>query len=571
MTDYRIEHLPFVGEVIQTWGMAEPEGDDWPVVYTISADSEIYIGETVNAATRLQQHLHSPSKKHLKRVQIILNDKFNKSVCLDLESHLIKYFAADGTHRVLNGNAGISDSNYFNRESYRDGFRELFDMLVKEGLLSRSIPEIVNSNLFKFSPFKALNSEQAVAVSAVLERLLEQLSKGSKSQLVIQGDPGTGKTVVAIYLIKLLLDIPKMTALEAMENDSIFADFFEQDSRDALKDLKVGLVVPQQSLRKTIGDVFAQTPGLSRKMILTPFDVGKNDEYYDLLIVDEAHRLGQRANQSSGPQNKQFIDINMKLFGNDSKSHTQLDWLRAKSNHQLLLLDTAQSVRPADLPTSTTEQLLTSAGDKNNLFRLASQMRVTGGQDYIDFVQDLLSSKNISPRAFGNYDFKFFDSFAEMRSALKLKDEEFGLGRLLAGFAWPWKTKNNPQAIDIEIEGVDMVWNQTATDWINSPNSEDEVGSIHTIQGYDLNYAGVIIGKDLRFNPTTKSLYFDRDNYYDVKGRENNPTLGITYSDEDILKFVINIYRVLLTRGIRGTYVYICDENLRQHFRNLGL
>lgn len=571
MTDYRIEHLPFVGEVIQTWGMAEPEGDDWPVVYTISADSEIYVGETANAATRLQQHLQSPTKKHLKRVQIILNETFNKSVCLDLESHLIKYFAADGTHRVLNGNSGISDSNYFNRDSYREGFNELFNMLVEEGLLSRSIPEIVNSNLFKFSPFKALNSEQAVAVSAILEKLLDQLAVDAKSQLVIQGDPGTGKTVVAIYLIKLLMDIPRMSALEAAENDSIFADFFEQKSREILRDLKVALVVPQQSLRKTIGDVFEQTPGLSRKMIVTPFDVGKGDEYYDLLIVDEAHRLGQRANQSSGPQNKQFKDINLKLFGDDLKHHTQLDWLRAKSKHQLLMLDTAQSIRPADLPHKATQELIDSSESDGNLFRLSSQMRVTGGEDYLAFVKNLLDDKDVAVGDFGNYDFRFFESFSEMRDELKKKDAQFGLGRLLAGFAWPWKTKSDKSAVDIEIEGFNLVWNQTATDWINSPNSEDEVGSIHTIQGYDLNYAGVIIGKDLRYDPVARQIYFDRENYFDVKGRENNPTLGIKYSDEDILQFVKNIYRVLLTRGIKGTYVYVCDEELRKHFKALSI
>jgi DUF2075 family protein len=105
----------------------------------------------------------------------------------------------------------------------------------------------------------------------------------------------------------------------------------------------------------------------------------------------------------------------------------------------------------------------------------------------------------------------------------------------------------------------EMRWNTTTTDWINSPKSVEEVGSIHTVQGYDLNYVGVIIGNDLRYDPAAGKLVFDRTNYHDKKGRENNPKLGIKYTDEDLLEYVKNIYSVLLTRGIRGTYVYICD------------
>jgi DUF2075 family protein len=96
----------------------------------------------------------------------------------------------------------------------------------------------------------------------------------------------------------------------------------------------------------------------------------------------------------------------------------------------------------------------------------------------------------------------------------------------------------------------------------------NEVGSIHTVQGYDLNYAGVIIGPDIGYDDVTGRLVFNRDSYFDKKGKENNRRLGITYSDEDLVEFVKNIYRVLLTRGIRGTYVYICDQSLRAKFRS---
>jgi len=564
MTGYNIDSFPFKSEAVTSWGLNNERSDNWPVVYTLSSEGEIYVGETINAEARLGQHLNSTSKKSLRHVQIIFNDTFNKSVCLDLESHLIRYFAADGKHRVLNANAGISDANYFNRDEYRKSFKELFDTLVEKGMLSRSIPEIVNSNLFKFSPFKALNSDQAIAVSALLEKLIGDIESGSGSTLVIQGDPGTGKTIVAIYLMKLLRDIASMSGDELLEEDSIFSEFFTESNRNLLKSLRIGLVVPQQSLRTTLQRVFKQTPGLSKNMVLTPFEVGESMEKFDLLIVDESHRLGQRANQSSAGLNKKFLDINKKLFGEDDKTKTQLDWVVTQSKFQVLLLDTEQAIKPADLPLATTNQLIHNARAQRALFKLTSQMRVAGGNSYLDFVKKLFTSDPAPASSFQNYDFRVYDDFNLMRSDIMRLEQEQGLSRLVAGYAWPWNTKKNPSAWDIEIQGTKLRWNQQLVDWVNSPTSINEVGSIHTIQGYDLNYAGVVIGNDLQFDPLTKTFKFNRDSYFDAKGKENNPAKGLKYSDEELLQFVINIYKVLMTRGIRGTFVYAADEGLRK-------
>ena len=569
MTNFRIERLPFDADALGVWAKTDQRNNNWPVVYTLSAENEIYVGETTNVANRLHQHLAVPERKDLKRVRIVFNDTFNKSVCLDLESHLIRYFHADGNYQVLNRNYGITDADYFERDKYRETFDELFDELFREGLLTRSIPDIINSNLFKFSPFKALNTDQAVAVESLLELFFVDLEAGRGRSIVVQGDPGTGKTIVAIYVMKLLLDIAKSDQDEMLDRDTLFANFFDGDYRKLLQDFRVGLVIPQQSLRKTIQAVFAKTPGLERTMVLTPFEVGESAEPFDLLIVDEAHRLGQRANQPSAAQNAKFTTINEALFGEDRSNITQLDWIRAQSRHQLYLIDSSQSVKPADLPKKDLDELVAQARSEESYFRLASQMRITGGSDYIDFIGHLLEGEQPGPETFGTYDFRLFDDVGAMRDAISEKDQEFGLCRLIAGYAWPWVSKNNPEAHDIVIHGVKFTWNRTATDWINSPTSLEEVGSIHTVQGYDLNYAGVIIGPDLGFDPKTGQMVFHRENYHDKKGKENNPRLGIVYSDDDLLDYVKNIYRVLLTRGIRGTYVYVVDDALRDHLRPL--
>lgn len=567
MTDFRVERIPFTASSIDTWQKADRVHNNWPVVYTISNKKQIYIGETVNAANRMHQHLSTAQRKHLERVQIILSERFNKSVCLDLESHLIRYFAADEQFEVLNGNSGISESDYFQREQYRKSFDEIFEKLYEEGWLTRRVPDLVNSNLFKYSPFKALNSDQAIALTGILKRLLVDLDQKEGTELVIQGDPGTGKTIVAIYLVKLLRDIALHLPDEVAGLDSVFAEYFTEFNKDLVMDYRLGLVIPQQSLRQTVQKVFAKTPGLNKDMILSPFDVGKDPGAWDLLVVDEAHRLGIRANQASAMQNKQFKEINQTLFGQDSLEKTQLDWIRQQSRSRILLIDAAQSIKPADLPKDQVERLVSRARVSGGYFHLASQMRVNGGSDYIEFVQQLLSEEPQRNPGFGTYDLRFFESFQGMQSEMHKRDQEHGLSRLVAGFAWPWNSKKNKTSFDIEIEGEKLFWNRTATDWVSSKTSAEEVGSIHTIQGYDLNYAGVIIGSDLSYDDKSGRVVFNRDNYFDVKGRENNDKLGIEYNDGDIRQYVLNIYRVLLTRGILGTYVYVHDPALRDHLR----
>jgi DUF2075 family protein len=565
MTDFRLESFPFTGEAVRVWADSEALNADWPVVYTINNEQEIYIGETVNAASRMHQHLSVPERKNLKSVQIIKNSRFNKSACLDLESHLIRYFAADNKYKVLNGNLGITESNYFDREKYRESFREVFDLLFQKGYLTRPIPEIVNSDLFKYSPFKSLNTEQATALTGIMERLFSDIDANRDDEIVIQGDPGTGKTIVAIYLVKLLSDIGKFLPDEISGQDSIFSEYFTEHNSQHLSDLKIGFVIPQQSLRKTVQKVFASIPGLNKSMVMSQFEVGASSMEFDLLVVDETHRLGQRANQSSAAQNIQFREINKKLFGVDDPKRTQLDWIRAKSKRRILLVDAQQSVKPGDLPQSTLSTLQEAAIRRDAFFRLSSQMRVEGGNDYVEFVGSLFSEKPMKSKGFGKYDLQFFERFEDMVSAINNREQEIGLSRLVAGYAWDWVSKKDKTKYDIEIEGFKLFWNRASVDWINSKTSAEEVGGIHTVQGYDLNYAGVIIGADLKFDSESQRIVFDRDSYFDTKGKENNDVLGLKYSDEDILQFVVNIYRVLLTRGIKGTYVYVVDPHLRNY------
>ncbi|MEI7623890.1 MAG: DNA/RNA helicase domain-containing protein [Actinomycetes bacterium] len=569
MTNFEIRSIPFDRENLSVWSPLDQRHSNWPVVYMLHDRTQIYVGETLNAEARLKQHLDVAERSLLDEALVIIDESYNKSVCLDLESHLIRLFSGDGVFSVLNRNIGITDADYFERSHYQGRFAEVFEELRSQGLFSRSVPEIENSDLFKYSPYKALSQDQAIAVEEILEALFENVQVGTRSMSVIQGEPGTGKTVIGIFMLKLLRDIANHRSQDFIDEDALFSGLFTTKFADLAREMKIGLVIPQQSLRESVQQVFKRTPGLSDRAVrvMSAFEVGASSELFDLIVVDEAHRLGQRANQSSAALNRKFSDINLQIFGDDDPSHDQLDWIKAKSEHQILLLDTEQSVRPADLPLELTYQLIQSAKAEKRWHPLHSQMRLRASGDYVNYVRQVLAGLQATRESFADYDLRFFDDANEMYQELESREKEFGLCRLIAGYAWEWRSRKNPNQFDFEFDGLKLRWNSTTRDWVTSPNAFHEVGSIHTIQGYDLNYAGVIIGSDLVFDAETSLIKIDRSSYFDAKGKENNRVLGLRYSDDDLLRYITNIYGVLLTRGIRGTYIHVRDPELRRFLK----
>ncbi|MCS6567422.1 DUF2075 domain-containing protein [Curtobacterium flaccumfaciens pv. flaccumfaciens] len=566
MTASDIAVLDFTATSLGRFAEIEPRTVNWPVVYVIDDEEagRAYVGETLNTSGRMRQHLRTRGAL-LRRVRLIIDETFNKSVCLDLESQLIAWLNADQKYQLLNSNAGIVGAQYYDRISYQETFKKIFAQLREDGLFEQSLEDLENSEIFKLSPFKALNADQTRVVLRVVEDLFHDVENSVSETVIVRGEPGTGKTVLGVYLIKLLRDIIDGTDFDG-ERESLFATFLSNEYQTILgMGFRIGLVVPQQALRRSLQRVFESTPGLAPEMVLSPFDVGKADVGWDLLVVDEAHRLGRRSNQSSGVQNRAFSEINQKLLGDDDQRHTQLDWIVAQSTHRVLLLDPEQSVRPADLSARIQRSLVRDARDTDRFHPLTTQMRVAAGSDYVGFVRSVLRGERPSPPDLGDYDLRLFDDLGGMHAAIKRMDRRFGLARLVAGFAWEWKSKKDRGAVDIALDGIELQWNRTDKDWITSPGAVDQVGSIHTVQGYDLNYAGVIIGPDLKLDPDSRQIVFSRADYHDKKGKQNLPKLGVVLTDDDILRYVTNVYSVLLTRGIRGTYVYVVDPLLREH------
>lgn len=186
-------------------------------------------------------------------------------------------------------------------------------------------------------------------------------------------------------------------------------------------------------------------------------------------------------------------------------------------------------------------------------------MRVKGGNDYIEMVTDLLNGEAVAKTAFDNYEFKIVSDFKVFNELLYEKEKEFGLSRMAAGYAWDWNSKKDKSKYDIDIDGIKKQWNHCTEGWVHSENAINEIGCIHSTQGYDLNYAFIIMGKEIGYDKENKCIVVRQENYYDKNGKK-------TASYEELLEYIKHIYYVLMTRGIRGTYLYICDSDLRDYF-----
>lgn len=499
-------------------------GKNWPVVYVIEDKKEVYIGQTTNIFHRIKQHYDCAERRKLDDIHVITDEEFNVSANLDIESWLIQYMSGDGKYFIQNKTYGLKNHNYYDKAKYQAKFEIIWEKLRRMRIVDNTLLDIRNSDLFKYSPYKALTDNQIFVVEEIYKEIIKNPTQ--KKTFIVEGVAGTGKTVIATFLLKYLKESKKLGSLN------------------------VGLVLPMTPIRNTIKKVFSKIKGLKAKMVIGPADVLKNK--YDILIVDEAHRLHR-------PKNIVNIGSHYKcneILGIDKKAGTELDWILKSSCIQILFYDKNQRVHPSCIEEEDVR------GISEKVFTLKEQMRVDGGEKYINFINSVFDSYPNSDCAFKDYDFKIYNDLEKMIFDIKEKDKKDGLSRILAGYSWPWKTKNKSNSLDYDIliDGIKLKWNSQIRNWVNSPNSVDEVGCIHTIQGYGLNYAGVIIGPEIYYDVFDKKIKIDKDKYFDINGKKGVADL------KELELYIINIYKTLLTRGIKGTYIFIVDKNLRDYF-----
>ncbi|NHM15036.1 DUF2075 domain-containing protein [Xiamenia xianingshaonis] len=515
---------------------------DWPVVYILANDREAYVGQTTSAATRINQHGANVEKQDFESVNIIYHDEFNASVVTDYEHRLIGLMHADGRYRLTNKNDGMTETSYFSKGEYAAMFEDLWEELRKLELADHSIADIEETEVFKYSPYKGLTVDQRVALDAILAAIRDGIE--DSKPIVVEGMPGTGKTVLAIYLLKMLKDDP------------------------AYKGLNVRIVEPVTSLRETLRKSLRNVGGLDPGDVIAPTDLVKPEMGYspdggkcfDIVLVDEAHKLKRRKNL--GTQFGNYDRVTRELGLADDA--TQMDWVIAQAKLPVFFYDPLQSIGPSCLGMSAMRSALGGALD--DPIELYSQMRVKGGRAYLDYVRAILDAGEPEFETFGEYDFVLHKNFADFVDSFERDCGKHELSRMVAGYAWKWESNpkkcKDPAVRDIVIDGIGLKWNCTYDNWVvkgaEDPRIAHEVGCIHSTQGYDLSYAYVIIGNDLAYDPETGTLVADKANYYDRNGYA-------TASREELDQYIKNIYYVLLTRGVLGTHVYAVNPEMRQY------
>lgn len=565
----KIEQYSFDENGINNLKINSKHGVDWPVVYILSGNKEAYVGETQNVYDRMKQHFSNKKRKNLTKINLMQSDSFNKSAILDIENMLITHMHADGKFILQNSNGGQSKlHNYYQRSEYQNVFTEIWDKLKKLNLVEHSLFEVENSEIFKFSPYKELTNDQYIVVEELLKLYSQAMQGTSRMDVIVNGGAGTGKSLIAIYFLNMIANI--------LNNDYDFSDteqYIDDESflnrADLIKAIKtygndkIGFVIAVPSFKDTVKKVFKSIKELRHIHVISPSEASRGD--YDVLIVDEAHRLKRRHKLT----NYGTHDNVNKSLGLPADS-TELDWLKFKAKKMLILFyDGIQSIKESDVSKEDFDKI--NSDDYTHKLFLNTQLRVKGGDEYIDFARSLFSNSPVKYKSQKGYDLKVYDDCYEMFEAIKSKNIEYkGLCRMLAGFSFYWRKKARDkknikynQNYDFEIDGHYYCWNEdfNASDFITNDKNIEKIGCIYTSQGHDLNYAGVIFGEDISYNPETKQIMYHPDKFIDTYSKSSDINKTINN--------IINAYLVLLTRGVYGTYIYAVDKNLREYINSL--
>ncbi|MHA2788195.1 DNA/RNA helicase domain-containing protein [Corynebacterium sp. S7] len=579
---------------------------NYPTVYVVyhrSKDSyRVYVGETNDIAQRTKTHLTSdprlvdlrqedidkvlllPENFDAKLVQsakwkafrdndstilVIGHTLFNKSMTLDIEDRLMLFLSSvddvesAGANSVkINNSRRNVQTEYFTQEFVNQAFQEIWRKLRDHDPelfpLERMIRE---SALFKASPFHQLNEQQVGAKVQILDAVDNALTVDEfdrdqeESQLIlVKGGAGTGKTVLL---------------------SSVFYDLFQaRESDDSLgetDDFEAYLLVNHDE-QVTVYTQIAEKLGLGNKknprvMKPTKFINDRQDsgKIADVVLIDEAHLLWTQGKQSYRGEN-QLVDI----LGLARVVIAVFDPMQVLAGNQYW--------QDEDL-----EALEIRAGD-GNIIELSEQMRIDSDGPAEDWITEFVQNGTINPIPTNDkYKIEVFNSPQELHAKIQKKSDpseesevEKGLSRLIATYDWRFSSgKTRPEdsdTWDVTIDSFRLPWNNQGDygrggknlSWAEREQTVDEVGSIFTVQGFDLNYAGVIIGPSVKYR--NGQIIFDADasENPNVKNQRTLVVDGETVKKDVSQGLLKNQLNVLMTRGVRGMGIYAVDDELRK-------
>ena len=375
-----------------------------------------------------------------------------------------------------------------------------------------------------------LLDDQAVVFDLCKKYMAQCRKDMQKRTIIIQGGPGTGKSVLAVNLLKEFL-LKNNNACYCTKNSA-----------------------PREAYQKLLAKSNYKAMVNIKQLFRSPFGLcNLTSNFYDCLIVDETHRLVK------------------KMYG-DWKGENQVKECINASLFTVFLLDEDQQITKKDIGSvEEIKKWATELGSEvimNEDTVLQSQFRCNGSDQYIQLINNILQigkPMDIDLKEL-NFDIRVFDDPNELRDTLRELNKINNKARMVAGYCYDWNVKHNRGEYDIYLEnGFKAKWNlENDKIWAINPNSFEEVGCIHTAQGLEFDYIGVLIGNDLRFDKASGKIITDR-----TKISKDDKSSGIRSAKDDVAERLIkNTYKTLLTRGQKGCFIYCEDKALANYIRS---
>lgn len=378
---------------------------------------------------------------------------------------------------------------------------------------------------------------QKIVYEYALRTAIDTVESSTKNVMIVRGGPGTGKSVLAINLL-----------VELIKRD--MSCFYV--TKNAAPRHVYSVKLKGKYTQKYINHLF-QGSGVF---------VDENANTFDCLVVDEAHRLNAKSGRYQ------------------NKGENQIKEIINASKFSIFFIDENQRVTLKDIGSEDLiRQFANELGASVSVYDLDSQFRCNGSDGYLAWLDNVLEIRNTANYDIDgfDYDFRVFDDPNEMREAIIEKNKINNKSRIVAGYCWDWikEGKNEPGVYDITIPEYNfaMSWNLNNTStWAIDKDSVNEAGCIHTCQGLEFDYVGVIIGDDLRYEnghvitDYTKRAKTDQS----LKGIKRIAEINGVEKAREVTDLIIkNTYKTLLTRGMKGCYVYCNDKDLGKYFKNL--
>jgi DUF2075 family protein len=398
---------------------------------------------------------------------------------------------------------------------------------------SKNLADNLSSMLKGNDEFLMIDDQKVVYENALV--LAKKATSDKKQVLIVQGGPGTGKSVVAINLLV------KLTSLKYL------AQYVTKNAAPrAVYESKL-----KGSFRKSeISNFFTGSGSFTNTM----------PNIYDALIVDEAHRL----NAKSG------------MYKNLGEN--QIKEIMNSSKFSIFFIDENQKVAIHDI--GEIDEIKMWANEFNaevTVLELNSQFRCNGSDGYLawlDYILQIRETANTELDSY-EYDFKVFDNPSLLRDEIFLKNSINNKSRLVAGYCWKWLSKKNSKEKDIVFPEYNfaMKWNlsEDGMKWLIQPESVNEIGCIHTCQGLEVDYVGVIIGEDLIVRDGVVLIDPSKRDSNDstVRGYKKMMKSNPVETELLLISIVKNTYRTLMTRGMKGCYIHSVDKETNDYFKKL--